>query len=40
MGKIAKKGLIEMDEYKDMKDRIWAKIAKTDPIIVNQPTEE
>jgi hypothetical protein len=40
VGKNAKIGLIEMDEDRDMKDGIWAEIAKTDPIIINQPTEE
>jgi len=40
MGKNAKIGLAEMDEDRDMKDGIWAEIAKTNPIIVNQPTEE
>ena len=40
MGKNAKIGLIEMDEDRDMKDGIWAEIAKIDPVIVNQPTEE
>ena len=40
MGKNAKIGLAEMDEDRDMKDGIWAEIAKMDPIIVNQPTEE
>ena len=29
-----------MDEDKDMKDGIWAEIAKTDLVIVNQLTEE
>ena len=29
-----------MDEDRDMKDGIWAEIAKIDPVIVNQPTEE
>jgi hypothetical protein len=40
MGKNAKIGLIEMDEDRDMKDGIWAEIAKTDPVIVNQCMEE
>ena len=40
MGKNAKIGLIEMDEDRDMKDGIWAEIAKTNPVIVNQPVEE
>ena len=40
MGKNAKIGLIEMDEDRDMKDGIWAEIAKTDPVIVHQPTKE
>jgi hypothetical protein len=38
--KNAKIGLVEMDEDRDMKDGIWAEIAKIDPIIVNQPVEE
>ena len=29
-----------MDEDKDINDGIWAEIANTDPVIVNQPTEE
>ena len=40
MGKNAKIGLAKMDEDRDMKDGIWAEIANTDPVIVNQPTEE
>ena len=40
MGKNAKIGLAEMDEDRDMNDGIWAEIAKTDPVIVNQHTEE
>ena len=40
MWKNAKIGFGEMDEDRDMKDGIWAQIAKTNPIIVNQPMEE
>ena len=40
MGLNAKISLAEMDEDRDMKDGIWAEIAKIDPVIVNQPTEE
>jgi hypothetical protein len=40
MGKNAKLGLAEMDKDRDMKDGIWVQIAKTDPIIIDQPTEE
>jgi hypothetical protein len=40
MWKNFKIGFAEMDEDKDMKNGIWAQIAKTNPIIVNQPTEE
>ena len=40
MGKNAKIGLAEMDQDRDMKEGIWAEIAKTNPIIVNQPTKE
>ena len=29
-----------MDEDIDIKDGIWAQIAKTNTVIVNQPTEE
>jgi hypothetical protein len=29
-----------MDEDRDMKDGIWAEIAKADPVIVDQPTEK
>ena len=36
----AKISLIEMDEDRDMKDGVQAQIAKTNPIIINQPTEE
>jgi hypothetical protein len=38
--KNAKIGLIEMDKDRDIKGGIWDEIAKTDPIIVNQPAEE
>ena len=40
MGNNAKIGLTEMDEDRDMKDGVWAEIAKTDPVIINQPVEE
>ena len=40
MRKNAKISLAEMDEDRDMKNGIWAQIAKTNPVIVNQPTEE
>ena len=40
MGFNAKISLIEMVEDRDMKDGVWAEIAKTDPVVVNQPTEE
>ena len=40
MGKNTKIGLAKIDEDRDMDDGIWADIAKTDPIIVNQPTKE
>jgi len=40
MWKNAKIGFAEMDEDRDMKDGIWAKIAKANCIIVNQPMEE
>ena len=40
MGKNAKIGLIEMDEDRDMKDGVWAEIAKIDSIIINQPVEK
>ena len=38
--KNAKISFVEMDEDRDMKDGIWAEIAKTNPVIVNQPVEE
>ena len=40
MWKNAKIGFAEMDEDRDMKDGVWAKIAKTDPVIINQPVEK
>jgi hypothetical protein len=40
MGKNAKIGLAEMDEDRDVKDGIWAEIAKTNLIIVNQPMDQ
>ena len=40
MWKNAKITLTEMDEDIDMKDGIWAEIAKNDLVIVNQPVEE
>ena len=40
MWKNAKISFLEMDEDRDMKNGIWAQIAKTNPVIVNQPTEE
>ena len=39
MGLNAKISLAEMDEDRDMKDGVWAQIAKTNPVIVNQPME-
>ena len=40
MWKNAKISFLEMDEDRDMKNGIWAQIAKTNPVIVNQPVEE
>ena len=40
MRKNAKICLTEMDEDRDMKDGIWAQIAKTNLVIVKQPMEE
>ena len=40
MWKNAKIGFVEMDKDRDMKDGIWAQIAKTNLVIVNQSTKE
>ena len=40
MRKNAKISFVEMDEDRDMMDGIWAQIAKTNLIIVNQSMEE
>ena len=40
MRKNAKISLVEMDEDRDMKDGIWAQIAKTNLVMVNQSMEE
>ena len=40
MRKNAKISPVGMDEDRDMKDGIWAQIAKTNLVIVNQSTEK
>ena len=40
MGLNAKISLAEMDEDRDMKDGVWAQIAKTNPVIIIQPAKE
>ena len=40
MGKNAKIGFVEMDEDRNMKNRVRAQIANTNPVIINQPVEE
>ena len=40
MRKNAKISLAEMDEDRDMKDGVWAHIAKTNPVIIIQPAKE
>jgi len=36
----AKIGIVEMDEDRNMKDGVWAQVAKTNAIILNQSAEE
>ena len=40
MRKNAERSLVEMAKNRDMKDGIWAQIAKTNLVIVNQSTKE